>query len=319
VLSYIAQAEPAALLMKLDSDTDLTPPFSASTLGEAQRSGVAAHVTVDFGGASHPGKVRPNNEDHYLVARMDRVMQTLKTNLPSGSVPEQQTETAYGLLIADGMGGHAAGEVASRTAIVTLVELILRTPDLILRLDKRLTDQALRRLDQRFQEIKSALMDQVEADPKLYGMGTTMTLACSLGVDLLIAHVGDSRAYLYRQGQLQRLTRDQTMAQFLADTGVISLEEVATHPMRHVLTGALGTKGGRTKVDLRGMRLIDADQVLLCTDGLTEMVPDNKIADILARGGSSTDACAALIEQALAAGGKDNVTVVLARYSIAPR
>jgi protein phosphatase len=301
--------------MKLDSDTDLPPPFPASALSE--RSEVRANVTIDFGAASDPGRVRPNNEDHFLVARMDRVMQTLSTNLPSGSVPERQTETAYGLLVADGMGGHVAGEVASRTAIVTLVELILRTPDLILRLDRRLTEQALRRLDQRFQEIKTALMDQVEADPKLYGMGTTMTLACSLGIDLLIAHVGDSRAYLFREGQLQRLTRDQTMAQFLADTGVISLEEVATHPMRHVLTGALGTKGGRTKVDLRGLRLVDGDQILLSTDGLTEMVPDDRIADVLARGGSSTAACAALIELALAAGGKDNVTVVLGRYAIA--
>ena len=113
--------------MKLDSDTDLTPPFPASALSE--RSGVRASVTVDFGATSHPGKVRPNNEDHFLVARMDRVMQTLLTNLPSGSVPERQTETAYGLLVADGMGGHVAGEVASRTAIVTLVELVLRTPD----------------------------------------------------------------------------------------------------------------------------------------------------------------------------------------------
>jgi protein phosphatase len=314
VLSYIANVDSAAPLMKLDSDTDLTPPFPASALSEW--SGVRANVTVDFGAASHPGKVRPNNEDHFLVARMDRVMQTLLTNLPSGSVPERQTETAYGLLVADGMGGHVAGEVASRTAIVTLVELVLRTPDLILRLDRRLTEQALQRLDQRFQEIKTALMDQVEADPKLYGMGTTMTLACSLGIDLLIAHVGDSRAYLHRQGELHRLTRDQTMAQFLADTGVIGLEEVATHPMRHVLTGALGTKGGRTKVDLRGMRLVDGDQILLSTDGLTEMVRDDRIADVLARGGSSTDACAALIEQALAAGGKDNVTVVLGRYRI---
>ena len=112
------------------------------------------------------------------------------------------------------------------------------------------------------------------------------------------------------------MTRDQTMAQFLADTGVIGLEEVAKHPMRHVLTGALGTKGGRTKVDLRGMRLVDGDQILLSTDGLTEMMPDDRIADVLARGGSSSDACAALIDQALAAGGKDNVTVVLGRYRI---
>jgi protein phosphatase len=216
------------------------------------------------------------------------------------------------------MGGHAGGEVASRTAIETLVDLILRTPDLILRFDQQLTERALHRLDHRFQEIKRALLDRVEDDPSLHGMGTTMTLACNLGVELLIAHVGDSRAYLFRQDHLERLTRDQTMAQYLADIGVIRLDEVATHPMRHVLTGVLGTSEGATKVDLRGLRLADGDQVLLTTDGLTEMVSEATIAGVLARGKSAAEACSALIDLALEAGGKDNVTVALGRYRIAP-
>jgi protein phosphatase len=272
---------------------------------------------VDFGGLSHAGKVRPTNEDHFLVARLDRSLQTVVTNLPPGSVPERHTETVYGMLVADGMGGHAAGEVASRMAISTFVNQVIQTPDIIMRLDARFTEEALRRLDRRFQGIKEVLAEQVQLDPSLAGMGTTMTMACSIGTDLLIAHVGDSRAYLFRKGQLQRLTRDQTMAQFLADTGLIKPEQVANHPMRHVLTGALGTTGGPSDVDLSGQRLADGDQVFLCTDGLTEMVPEPVITDLLREGaGSAAEDCERLVNLALERGGKDNVTVVIGRYRI---
>jgi protein phosphatase len=277
-----------------------------------------AHVRVELGGLSHRGLVRPNNEDHFLVARLDRSMQTLITNLPPGSVPERSVDTVYGMLVADGMGGHAAGEVASRTAIATLVQLVLRTPDVITRLDEHTTEEAFRRFDQRFHEIKDALKEQVRLDPQLAGMGTTMTVACSAGADLIVAHVGDSRAYLLRQGLLQRLTRDQTMAQFLVDTGMIAPEDVDRHPMRHVLTGVLGTREGPTEVDLTAQRLVDGDQVLLCTDGLFDMMSDADIADLLQRPGSASEACDRLIAAALERGGRDNVTVVLGRYHIEP-
>ena len=305
--------------MEQDNHQDRTVPHARVPSGHERPESVPPLVEVDLGGLSHRGRVRLNNEDHFLVARLDRVMQILVTNLPADSVPDRHTETVYGMLVADGMGGQAAGEVASRTAISVLVELILRTPDLIMRLDGGVTDQALRRLTQRFQQIKDVLAERVEEDPSLKGMGTTMTLACSLGVDLLIAHVGDSRAYLFRQGQLKQLTRDQTMAQNLADTGAIRPEEVDTHPMRHVLVGALDSQGGKTDVDVRGLRLADGDQVLLCTDGLTNMVPDGTIAELLQRPGPAADACDALINLALDCGARDNVTVALGRYQITER
>src|SRR6188768_1192726 len=104
---------------------------------------------VDFGGLSHVGLVRSNNEDHFLVARIDRTLTTLITNLPTGSVPAQSVDSIYGMLVADGLGGHAAGEVASRTAIATLVDLILATPDTITRLDDQLIQEVLRRFERR--------------------------------------------------------------------------------------------------------------------------------------------------------------------------
>jgi serine/threonine protein phosphatase PrpC len=265
---------------------------------------------------SHPGKVRLNNEDHFFVARFQRTMQTLLTNLPAGELPEHTGDTMYGMVVADGMGGEAGGEIASSLAIRTMVDLVLQTPDWIMRLDEQLVRQVGQRMTQRFRQIREVLNEMAQADPKLFGMGTTMTLACSTGADLLTAHVGDSRAYLFRAGQLYQLTRDQTAAQALVDAGTIRPEELATHPLRNRLTGAISTKLGETRAEIGAVPLADGDRLLLCTDGLTDMVPEEAITDLLRRSDEAQEACAALIDLALARGGKDNVTVVVARYDI---
>jgi protein phosphatase len=273
-------------------------------------------VRVDLAALSHQGKVRRNNEDHFLAARLDRTMQTLLTNLPTGHVPERCSETIYGMLVADGMGGAAAGEVASRMAISALVDLVLQTPDWIMSLDAERSRVVLQRMARRYQQVNEILTERARTDPSLYGMGTTMTLTCSLGADMIVGHLGDSRAYLFRQGQLHRLTRDHTVAQALAERGAIRPEEAATHPLRHILTEVIGTKGGTVHADLHRLGLVDGDQVLLCTDGLTEMVTEAAIAKVLEQARPAADACATLIEMALEGGGKDNVTVVLGRYDI---
>ena len=271
---------------------------------------------VEIGALSHVGRVRATNQDHFLVARFDRQMSALLTNLPAGYIPERYADAGYGLLVADGMGGQAGGEVASRTAISALVDLALRTPDWIMRIDEDSAREVLARMDQRIHQVEQTLVDMARNDATLSGMGTTMTLACSMGADLFIAHLGDSRAYLLRQGRLHRLTRDHTIAQELADAGAISPESVDSHPMRHVLTHVIGTKGEKAQAELGMLRLIDHDEVLLCSDGLTEMVTDEAIAGALQKRGSAAGACNALIDMALDAGGRDNVTVVLARYRI---
>ena len=153
-------------------------------------------------------------------------------------------------------------------------------------------------------------------EPKLRGMGTTITAAHSLGDDLFVTHVGDSRAYLFRKGKLQLLTRDQTQAQLMADIGMISQQEVAQHRLRHVLTNTLGGLENDVRVDIQRFKLADADRLLLCTDGLTDMVEGDVVAGVLATEESSDVACRRLVDLALESGGKDNVTVVLARYLI---
>ena len=129
-----------------------------------------------------------------------------------------------------------------------------------------------------------------------------------------MASVGDSRVYLFRRGRLLQLTRDQTYSQLLADTGQIPQHEVSTHHLRHILTDAIGI--GRVNVKVRHLSLWDEDILLLCTDGLTEMVDEEEIAGVLLRGQSAQDTCQTLVDLALEHGGTDNVTVVLAKYEI---
>ncbi len=301
--------------MAKDRDDTAEIPL-AETAGVHRPASMSSFVQVDLAALSHPGRIRSNNEDHYIVSRFDRAMQTLLTNLPEGETPEAYAETAYGLLVADGVGGAAAGEIASRTAIQALVDLVVETPDWIMRLDEPLAQEVLQRMERRFQKVREVLVERARIDPSLRGMATTLTVACSIGTELLTAHVGDSRAYLFRDGRLEHLTRDQTMAQSLADAGAIGQGDIATHPARHVLTSALATRGAFAQVELKRSRLMNGDQLLLCSDGLTEMVPDDEIAAALKAPGLASEACHVLVDLALEAGGKDNVTVVLGKYRI---
>ena len=292
-----------------------TGEFSMSQLDlppEATSSG----VRIDAAALSDTGHVRAQNEDHYFVARVGRHVTTMITNIPSGDVPSQFGETGYLMVVADGMGGRAAGEVASRLAITTLINITLHVPDWILRLDDEHAQKLMERTAARLRQVHDTLKEKARLDPRLTGMGTTMTAAFSLGNDLFVAQIGDSRAYLFRNGSLQLLTRDQTHAQMLADLGAISQDDVACHRLRHVLTNALGSAQPDVRAEIRRWKLADGDRLLLCSDGLTDMLDDAGIAAVLGRETHSREACRLLVEGALANGGRDNVTVVLASYSM---
>jgi protein phosphatase len=270
---------------------------------------------VELGALSHQGRVRPNNEDHYLVARLSRSFESLMTNVPDGDVPRYVQESGYGMLVADGMGGMAAGEVASRLAIQTLVQIVLEVPNWILLVDELSAPQLTARVSGYFQEINSEVSKQQATDPSLAGMGTTMTLAYSLGAEAFIGHVGDSRAYLCRDGNTEQLTQDHTHVQRLISAGAISRQQAATHRLRGVLTQAIGgAQTGQLRVEVHTLQLREGDRLLLCTDGLTDMVTESAIAEALARSRSAQQICQDLVDLALDAGGKDNVSVCLAHY-----
>jgi protein phosphatase len=270
-------------------------------------------VAVDLGAATHPGLVRPNNEDSYLVARADRSLETLLTNLPLGEIPAWAAERSFGLVVADGMGGHAAGEVASHLALRAVVEHVLATADWVMRDVAEHSEQIEERIAERFAAADQAAQGEASRNPRWSGMGTTMTLAISNGASLFLGHVGDSRAYLLRGGKLRVLTRDHSFAQALVEAGDISPEDAATHRLRNVLLRNVG--GGTAQADIRHLPLENGDQLLLCTDGLSDLVAEGSIAEILQSAATAQVACDQLIAAALAAGGRDNVTVVLARYA----
>src|SRR6185295_10698145 len=209
-------------------------------VGVAPASSFSSLVRIDVSALSHPGYCRTNNEDHYLVTRLGRTLQTLSTSLPAGDVPARTEEVNYVMVVADGMGGHAAGEVASRMAISALVSLALDVPDWIFKVDESHAREVERRSRTYVEEIGAMLVERGQHDSALRGMGTTLTAARSLGRDLLITHVGDSRAYLLRNRKLVRLTRDHTYAQLLVDTGQLQPADLHKSRYRHVLTNALG-------------------------------------------------------------------------------
>ena len=275
-----------------------------------------APLSVDIAGATHQGHVRENNEDSYLLIRFGRSLEKLATNLDEHLLEQNYSLTGYGMLVADGMGGMAAGEVASRLALSTLIELLVDTTDwtLALKRDKDVRT-VFERMTRRFFQIDKILKDEAVRDETLDGMGTTLTVAGTLGNDLVLGHVGDSRAYLLRANTFRQLTTDHTLAQALIDAGVASSDDPASRSMRHVLTAAIGSLDERVEPQVQRFRLSPEDQLLLCTDGLTEMVDDELIAEVLREAESAQSACQTLIDLALSAGGTDNITVALARFT----
>jgi protein phosphatase len=229
-------------------------------------------------------------------------------------MPDRLEEAGYVTVVADGMGGHAGGEVASRTAIIVFFHLLFDTPDWVLKVDERSAQKILDRVVTRYRSLHSVLAERAAVDPSLKGMGTTMTLTYSIGFDLFLAHAGDSRAYLCRDGLLRQLTRDHTQVQLLVDSGLLTREAAATHRLRNVLTNVLGGGTAMSDVDVHRAALAAGDSVLLCTDGLYDVLKDDEIASILAAAESAESACRSLIALALERGAPDNVTVAVSRY-----
>ena len=229
-------------------------------------------------GLSDPGCVRPNNEDYYLLA------------------PER------GLyVVADGMGGAQAGERASKLAVDTLAGFIAKSGE-----------AGAEMLAQAFQEANNQVMNAASNDVNLEGMGTTLVAALEAGPEILIASVGDSRAYVYQGDELIGITEDQTWVHEVGRRLGIDELSLRSHPMRHVLTMAIGVSP-ELRVHSYALKPQAGAEVLLCSDGLHGVIDENVISEALAGNGSLESKCRKLIEAARAAGGPDNITTVLLR------
>jgi protein phosphatase len=270
---------------------------------------------LEFGALTHVGKVRVNNEDQYLVAQLGKSMNVLHSSLPASEEPLLSDLVSYLLLVADGMGGAAGGERASALVVEAAKKHILCTAKWFFRLDDPDEQVRLRLLRDSLEQIDRKLVEEAEQNPALAGMGTTLTAASCIADEVFLVHVGDSRAYLLHEGQLEQLTRDHTVAQKLVDEGLLRPEQAKSSRLRHMLTNVIGGMKG-VSAEILKLRVDDGDRLLLCTDGLHDAVSDEQIAEVLQANLRPTDACQALINAALDGGGRDNITVVLAVYSI---
>ncbi|MBQ0896630.1 protein phosphatase 2C domain-containing protein [Micromonospora purpureochromogenes] len=209
---------------------------------------------------------------------------------------------AWLVAVADGMGGMAAGDLASRIAIDAIAPLDVETPE----------DALVAALQSGIELATGRIRQAVAEDPERQGMGTTLTalLFSRTGSCLALAHIGDSRAYLFREGTLKQITRDDTFVQMLVDQGVISPEEAASHPRRAVVTQAL--QGEDVSPTYATMVPWAGDRWLLCSDGLSNVVRPDTLAEVLAETADRELCARRLIDLALRAGGPDNVTVLIA-------
>jgi protein phosphatase len=246
-------------------------------------------MKVAAAGLSDVGRRRETNEDELFL----------------------DSSGAYGVFaVADGMGGHAAGEVASRLAIETLIEG-MRPGDG--RAAPPGAAEASRLLVQAVEEANRRICESIVEREERRGMGTTMVAAVVLGDRAVIAHVGDSRAYLLRAGAIRRLTTDHSWVSEQVRMGLMTDDAAQRHPMRNIVTRALGSRSD-VAVDLVEEPLEAGDTLLLCSDGLNSMLTDDEIGAVLVRHGTDPDAaCRALVAAANERGGDDNTTVIVVR------
>lgn len=270
-------------------------------------------LTVKTFGITDRGAVRETNEDQFVIAELSKAMRVWQTSLPEPKVQVAE-ERAHLFLVADGMGGHNAGERASAIAVAAIEHFTLNTFRWFFTSDDGGAQKVLEQFQTAVKAADSRIMEEAIEHPELKGMGTTVTMAFHLNTQVCLVHAGDSRAYLYRSGDLHQLTHDHTLVAELVRAGSVREDEVAAHPLRHVITNVVGGPEAGVKVQARAFAVGAGDRLLLCSDGLTEMVTHEQIAATLGDEPEPESAARRLLAQALAAGGRDNITVLLVRF-----
>jgi protein phosphatase len=267
----------------------------------------AVNVHVEFGARSVRGPRRSVNQDHYVIMRLGRYQDTLLTSLPE--TPTRFDEVAYGMVIADGVG--LTGEIASRLAINTLSHLVVHFGKWNVRIDEPTAQEVMDRAERFYKDVNLTLAKAGKSSP--LGLQSTMTAVFTAGADLIFAHVGHSRAYLFRDGKLMQLTHDHPLG---GGSGVAPLTLTGARDLDDALTETIGRTGGTPKIEVERSGLLDGDAVLLCTNGLTDVVDDVGITNAPRRHSTPDDQCHALVHLALDARGDDDVTAVVAHYRV---
>ena len=266
-------------------------------------SGRAGIIGLNVFGRTDVGQIREHNEDNFLIADLTKQTRTLT---------EEERHPVVGprgivLGVCDGMGGAAAGEIASQMAVDTLYESFIDSPP------PADHDVLARRLVRAVEAAGQRIFNEARVDRTRRGMGTTATIAALVDSRMFIAQVGDSRAYVLRNNQLIQVTRDQSLVTQLIEAGQLTEEEAETFEHNNIILQALGT-ADTVQVDLTYVDLRQGDRLLMCSDGLTGMIRAEEIRQVLVNQSDPLIACKELTDRANAAGGHDNITVIVADF-----
>lgn len=291
------------------------PDFSDETLPVLRPRTLHAEpgAGFDMAGRTDIGGVRDHNEDTFLIADVGRWLDVIDSSL---NLPESRRRIpgAKGtlLMVADGMGGHGGGEVASAVAVDMIAQFALYALPWVSQPSDEEEQDLLEKLGEALTQCQARLQTvAVRKHIDQMKPGTTLTVAYALWPKLYVTHAGDSRLYLFRDGNLTQITTDHTVGQALRESGAIGNE-----PSRfdHILVNVVGGGGESVSAEAHALRLRKGDRVLLCSDGLTGHVPDVLIAQELASAPSAAAACEAFVAAAKAGGGSDNITVIVASF-----
>jgi len=267
---------------------------------------------IDVYGLTHPGKVRRENQDHFLISSLQKRMQLHLTSLPTSDLLSQDAERlAFFAMVADGVGGSAGGEEASRLAVAAITRYVTQAMHCYYSVDLEDEERFPRALEEAALRVHLDIQRSSPTGPLQAYMATTLTLWIGVWPRAYLLQVGDSRCYLLRNGELMQISRDQTLAQDLVDRGVFRRSDALASPFTSVLSSSLG--GPQAAPIVTHMQQEWGNVGLLCSDGLTKHVPDTRIRERLLATTSAKQVCEDLLRDALDGGGTDNVTVLVGR------
>lgn len=266
---------------------------------------------IDVYGLTHRGKVRANNEDHFLICSLQKRMEVYHTSLPDPSRLAGIERLAFLAMVADGVGGAAAGEEASRMALEGVTQYVSQALHCFYTSDPSDDSAFIDTLEEAALKVHNELAVASKKDTELRGMATTLTLWLGVWPNAYLLQVGDSRCYILKDGELIQLSRDQTMAEELVEQGILTRADAAHTRWAHVLSSAIG--GPQAAPIVRKLEQVWGTVGLLCSDGLTRHVPDDRIKERLTSMTTARQACEELLQDALDGGGKDNITIIVGR------
>ena len=285
----------------------MTAPSPSPTLDRRPRD-----EEIDVYGLTHPGKVRTENQDHFLICALKKQMVVRLTSLPDADNLMAEPERLASLaMVADGVGGGAKGAEASRIALEAVAKYVSSSMRCYYAQGSADDRELSKTLQEGASQCHMELLRRGEENLEYRGMATTLTLYLGVWPRAYLLQVGDSRAYLLRRGELIQITRDQTMAQELVDLGVLSRAEASDSPLAHRLSSSIG--GSQTAPVVTRFEMTWGNVLLLCSDGVTKHVSDEQLRERLRTMTSAKQVCEDLLQDALEGGGSDNITVIVGR------